>query len=63
MTNTFSRKKYHRMYYRKNRDFILRRAKIKALRMKYKSKFDLNKYVENKKKQIIKNNKIIIVFE
>jgi hypothetical protein len=31
--------------------------------MKYKSKFDLNEYVENKKKQIIKNNKIIIVFE
>ena len=62
MTNTFSRKKYHRMYYRKNRDFILRRAKIKALRMKYKSKFNLELYVENKKKELIKNDKVIISF-
>jgi hypothetical protein len=62
MTNTFSRKKYHRMYYRKNREFILRRAKIKALRMRYKSKFNLSLYVENKKKELIKNDKVIISF-
>jgi hypothetical protein len=64
MTAPFSRQKYHRIYYRKNREFILKRAKTKALRMKYKSKFDLVVYVENKKKSLMnKNDRIIISFD
>ena len=62
MTAHFCRQKYHRIYYRKNREFILRRAKKKALIMKYRSKFDLKHYVETKKKELIKNDEIIISF-
>jgi hypothetical protein len=63
MTNNLSRKKYHRIYYRKNREFILKRAKQKALKQKYKSKFNLESYVNQKKEELIKNDKIIIHFD
>jgi hypothetical protein len=64
MTKTkINRKKYHRIYYRKNREFILKRAKQKALKQKYKSKFNLESYVNKKKEELIKNDKIIIHFD
>jgi len=64
MTKTnINRKKYHRIYYRKNRDFILKRAKLKALKQKYKCKFDLETYVTKKKTELIKNDKLIITFD
>jgi hypothetical protein len=64
MTKTnINRKKYHRIYYRKNREFILKRAKLKALKQKYKCKFDLDNYVKKKKTELIKNNEIIIHFD
>ena len=53
MTKTnINRKKYHRIYYRKNREFILKRAKLKALKQKYRCKFDLDNYVKKKKNRI-----------
>ena len=62
MTTQYNRQKYHRIYYRKNRDFILNRAKTKAMRMKYKAKFNLHVYVQKKKDELIKNDAIIISF-